>query len=159
MNKRKIPTRRNKRQITARQKQVMDFISDYLYEQGSTPTIKEIQHEIGVKFHTSVRSHLLALQRQGFIILHRTYPVRIELTGEWIVDGNMQSIPILGNVPAGTPFDAVENYCGQTSVDIGQYKTADLYALKVCGDSMKKAGIYDEDLVIVKRQNHCDSVI
>lgn len=142
------------RKPTETQEQILKFIVDHIEEDGSPPTIREISGHFGYSAPTSARTHLQALAKKGYIILHEGRARGIELVTEkvqklfWSISG----IPLVGRVAAGTPILAEENI-----EDVLQFKgffhqDEGLFALRVKGDSMIEAGIYENDLIIVRPQ-------
>src|SRR3989339_209973 len=143
--------------LTVRQKEILDFIIFNIKEQGFPPTIPEIQKQFSFKSPTAVNDHLNALNKKKYITRHPhksrgieilTYKNEIQSNGK-----NTSEIPIVGTVAAGTPILAEENIEGTISVDKFLIKQTDgAFALRVKGDSMVNAGIFNDDFVIVQQQ-------
>jgi len=136
--------------LTDRQRQVLDFISDSIRKRGYPPTLREIGSHFGIRSTNGVNDHLRALEKKGF--LHRedlkSRALRPIQTG-----GDFVEVPVLGRVAAGQPMLAVENYEDTVKVDrffIGQNR--EVFALRVKGDSMIEAGIFDGDFVFIRKQ-------
>ncbi len=140
-------------ELTERQGKILEFIGEYRGKNGYPPTLKEI----GLKFHISspngVRDHLRALERKGYIQRQVGRSRALEILRPVRISGNY---PIIGNVAAGTPIMAEENFDG--FLDLSQLFGDDskLFALKIRGESMIKAGIMDGDYVIIKSQERVD---
>ena len=136
--------------LTDRQRDVLGFISDSIRKRGYPPTLREIGSHFGIRSTNGVNDHLRALEKKGF--LHRddlkSRALRPLVTGEDFVE-----VPLLGKVAAGQPLLAVQNYEDTVKVDrffIGQNR--EVFALRVKGDSMIEAGIFDGDYVFVRKQ-------
>ncbi|MDP2604895.1 MAG: transcriptional repressor LexA [Deltaproteobacteria bacterium] len=142
--------------LTARQKEIYDFLLRSIREKGYAPSI----HEIGARFKIAstngVSDHLKALEKKGYIrrVGKRAIEV-LSALGEPILSA-VRDIPIVGRVPAGKPFLSEENSEGLLTIpsDMGSGK---LFALQVKGDSMIDAGIMDGDRVIVKQQGAAEN--
>jgi repressor LexA len=136
--------------LTDRQREVLDFISDSIRKRGYPPTLREIGSHFGIRSTNGVNDHLRALEKKGF--LHRedlkSRALRPVFTEDDFVD-----VPVLGKVAAGQPMLAVENYEDTVKIDrffIGNSR--EVFALRVKGDSMIEAGIFDGDFVFIRKQ-------
>jgi repressor LexA len=145
------------RELTARQRDVLNFIRDFTARHGVPPTVREI----GEKFRVTPRAafdHLRALERKG-MLQRRAAPGRTArgLTLTEAAGGRSQSasVPILGRIAAGQPLLAEENREGELPIAAGALpgRGEDLFALRVRGESMISAHICDGDLVLVRRQD------
>jgi repressor LexA len=144
------------RELTARQQEVLNFIRTFTGRHGVPPTVREI----GARFHVTPRAafdHLRALERKG-MLQRRAGPGRTAraLTLSEAAGGRtVQSVPILGRIAAGQPILAEENREGELPIAAGALPgpAADLFALRVRGESMINAHICDGDLVLVRRQD------
>jgi repressor LexA len=142
------------RELTSRQRDVLDFIRHFTARQGVPPTVREI----GEKFRVTPRAafdHLRALERKG-ALQRRQASGRTSraLTLADQAPGGYRRIPILGRIAAGLPIDAVENRDGEVPIAESAFRgnADDVFALRVRGDSMINAHICDGDLVLVRRQ-------
>ena len=135
--------------LTNRQKKILEFLKEYTKGHGYPPTVRDI----GAHFKflwAAARMHLKALEKKGFIKL---YPLRsrgIEIIGLTLEEG--LSIPIAGRIRAGKPITAVEDVEAHILIDKSLFKVDDAFSLKVKGDSMIEAGIFEGDYVIVRPQ-------
>jgi repressor LexA len=128
--------------LTARQQQVLEVIRQYVADTGYPPTRADIAHELGFKSANAAEEHLRALARKGAIEMIAGTSRGIRLT-------ESTGLPIIGRVAAGSPVLAtehIEDYCELAS---GFFSPGADYLLKVTGDSMKDAGIFDGDLLAV----------
>jgi len=139
--------------LTDRQRQILRFIIDQVRDTGFAPTVREIADHFGFRSPKAASDHLVALERKGYI---RRTPGRsraIELTDQVRID---RGVPIVGHIAAGTPVMAEENFQGV--LDLQElFGRDDVFALRVEGESMVDAGIYDGDYVIVRRQDTIQS--
>jgi repressor LexA len=137
--------------LTARQKEIYDFVLRTIREKGYAPSIPEIGRQFKIASTNGVSDHLKALEKKGYMrrIGKRAIEV-VSAVGKPVLIA-VRDIPMLGRVPAGKPFLSEENSEGLLTItnDMGSGK---LFALKVRGDSMIDAGILDGDRVIVKQQ-------
>ncbi|HEY5604217.1 MAG TPA: transcriptional repressor LexA [Gammaproteobacteria bacterium] len=135
-------------QLTERQKEILDFISETVAASGMPPTVAEIAAAMGVSSTNGIRGHLQALERKGAIELVPNASRGIRLLD---MPEEEQGLPIIGRVAAGSPILAqehIEDYC---RVDANTFKPSANYLLRVKGESMRDAGIYDGDLLAVHR--------
>ena len=140
--------------LTARQKQVYDFISDAILERGSAPTIREIGERFAIQSTNGVRSILTALIKKGYLRKTPNVSRGLELTSRR--RGTVRHLPLVGSVPAGMPLLAEENVEGSIAVDVSFAPSDDTFTLRVVGESMIGAGIADGDFVLVRRQQSAE---
>ncbi len=149
--------------LPERQRLILQVIEDAVREQGYPPTVREIGSAVGLCSPASVQSHLSALEAQGYIrragaskrrALEVTRPGKGGTGGR--ASRGLRPVPLVGRVAAGTPLLADENI--EESLDIPGFLGGgeSCFALRVTGTSMIKAGIFDGDLVVVKRQETAD---
>ena len=142
--------------LTARQKEIYDFLLRVIREKGYAPSIPEIGAKFKIASTNGVADHLKALQKKGYI--RRVGKRAIEMANAMgkAVLAATREVPVLGRVPAGKPFLSEENIEGLLTIpsDMGSGK---LYALRVKGDSMTGAGILDGDRLIVKQQGTAEN--
>jgi len=136
--------------LTDRQREVLDFISDSIKKRGYPPTLREIGCHFGIRSTNGVNDHLRALEKKGF--LHRE-DLKSRALRPLYTEDNFVEVPVLGKVAAGQPMLAVQNYEDTVKIDrffIGQNR--EVFALRVKGDSMIEAGIFDGDFVFIRKQ-------
>lgn len=136
------------RLLTARQREILDLIRQWLREEGVPPTIAEIGDALGLRSSNAVRGHLQALARKGLIELRPSLARGIRLLER---ETPADALPIIGKVAAGRPVLTeahIEKYC-RIGPELFQGK-AD-YLLRVRGDSMRDAGILEDDLLVIQR--------
>lgn len=137
--------------LTEKQEALLQFIEDYQLEHGGSPTLREMREHFGVSSDNSILKLLTALKEKGRIIKDDT-PRGIKLLASVKEKLSMPELklPLLGMVPAGGPVlseEYVEKWM-KVSDDI-VYKAKDSYLLRVKGDSMIDAGIFEEDVLVV----------
>jgi len=134
-------------ELTERQRQILRFIADYKAKHGSAPTLREIAQHLKI-YLRGVQYHLDRLERAGYLTRARNRSRAIELRQEQRV----ALTPLLGRVAAGKPVLSEEH--NETSYPLPREWTGngETFLLKVQGDSMRDAHIFDSDLVLVKVQ-------
>jgi len=136
------------KELTLRQKEVLDLIKDKILNFGFPPTRAEISEELGFKSHNAAESHLRALEKKGSIKIQAGSSRGIILSPEEDI-----GIPIIGLVAAGGPILAQENI--ERRIPVSQNllsQDVDFY-LRVKGDSMINAGIFEDDLIGVNKKS------
>ncbi|MFP4564475.1 MAG: transcriptional repressor LexA [Spirochaetia bacterium] len=146
------------KKLTDRQEQVLHFIAAFLGQHHYPPTIREIakNFEISVK---GAYDHVKALEKKEKIICNMNRSRAIEIVGQSDGRGEEEfvSIPVLGNVAAGTPLFAEENLDGTIKLPVTMLKSGPHFALRVKGDSMQDAGIMSGDIAVFRQQNIADN--
>ena len=147
------------KELTKRQRQILDYISDYICTEGYPPTIREIGEAMGIRSTNGVSDHLIALSEKGYIerdgLRSRTMrPCHLPKTPRGVME-----VKVLGQVTAGVPRLAVEDDEAETlCIDrdlVGNNR--DVFALRIDGDSMINDKICDGDLVFVQRRAHANA--
>lgn len=137
--------------LTKKQKRVFDFVNDYRAENGISPTIEELRKKLKLKAVSTVHEHINALKEKGYLSKNnnRARSITPQHTIKTIVE-----IPIVGRIAAGQPIEAIEDSQETISLSSNTIKNLkDLYALRVVGDSMIEDGIFDGDIVVIKKQS------
>lgn len=138
-----IQIRRTSIMLTKSQQKVYDYLRSRT-QCGLPPTVREICAATGLKSTSSVHAHLKTLEREGYISRDAGLNRAIHLAGEQ----NTIQVPIVGRVAAGQPILAVENVEGYVPFCPSHNREDEYFALNVRGESMKKAGILDGDIVV-----------
>lgn len=136
------------RELTPRQRQIMELIRSHIRNTGFPPTRAEIARELGFRSANAAEEHLRALARRGAIELQRGTSRGIRLL-EATQDEFL--LPVVGRVAAGNPILAEEHIEDRHRVDPGLFRPRAHYLLRVSGSSMQDAGILDGDLLAVHR--------
>jgi repressor LexA len=139
--------------LTKKQKEVLDFITEYVREHDYSPTQKEIQDHFGFKSLGSVQDYIKYLTNGGYLI-NDSHSVRGLMPS--VVQQNTEEIPLLGSIAAGIPIEAIEN-SDRISVPTHMLGKGQYYALKVKGESMIEDGILNGDIAIIKHQNQAEN--
>ncbi len=136
------------RQLTPRQRQILEMIQDFIAESGMPPTRAEIAAELGFRSANAAEEHLRALQKKGVIELVPGASRGIQLKDSL---REQLGLPLVGRVAAGSPILAEEHIETHYRLDPQLFNPKPHYLLRVYGMSMKNAGILDGDLVAVYR--------
>jgi len=142
--------------ITAKQQQILDYIKEEILKRGYPPAVREICEAVNLKSTSSVHSHLETLEKNGFIRRDPTKPRAIEIVDDSFqqVRTEMVSIPVVGQVAAGTPILAEQNITNYFPVPANLIPKGDAFILNVKGESMINAGIFSGDQIFV---HACDT--
>lgn len=145
--------------LTAKQQAILAFLRAETARRGFPPTIREIGARFGLRSTGSVRDHLRALERKGHIGRRRHLSRGIVLAAAPRPQRPTPrpAIPLLGDIAAGPPQLAIESALDSLPLDPALFGGGDLFALRVRGDSMRDAGIYEGDHVVVRRQATADN--
>lgn len=144
--------------LTEKQRQILEFIVERMAERGAPPTMREIADRFGFASPASVKGHLDALEKKGFIQRREWTARGIELVKERVekLFWEREGIPLVGRVAAGQPILAEENIEDVLKLE-GLFPTDQgLFALRVQGDSMIEAGILEGDVLVVRPQPTAD---
>ena len=131
---------------------VLDFINQYGEENGFPPTVRDICRELGIKSTATAYSYLNRLNDMG--LLNKAENKKCAVT---LKSGDTVKVPLIGTVTAGQPIFAVENFDGYYTLPSAEFGGDDLYMLRVQGDSMIEAGIFDGDKIVVRKQESADN--
>ena len=147
--------------LTTRQRQVLEFIDSEVRQRGYPPSVREIGEAVGLSSPSTVHAHLAALQDKGYLRRDPSKPRAIEVTlepstGADIDRRPVRHVPLLGDVAAGTGVLAVEQVEELMPVPEDLTGDGELFMLRVRGESMIDAGIYDGDFVVVRVQPSAD---
>jgi repressor LexA len=142
------------RGLTKRQQEIFDFVKRYAGEHGYPPTVRDIGRAIGLTSSSTVHAHLSNLEKLGVLRRDPTKPRAIEvLVGKAKATVGPSGLPVVGQVAAGQPVLAEENI--EEYVEVPSFAGGEEgeFVLRVKGDSMKDAGIFEGDHVIVRGQD------
>ena len=147
--------------LTKRQEEILTFIKKYSAEHGYPPAIRDICAGVGLSSPATVFVHVKNLENKGYLKTANNKFRTIELLvdNEYIEKNeDVVKVPLLGKITAGNPITAIEQ--PDEFFDLPQAlipKNGDCFVLHVSGTSMINKGIYDNDYVIVKRQNNANN--
>ena len=136
------------RQLTPRQREILELIQSFIDDFGMPPTRAEIARELGFKSANAAEEHLRALQKKGVLELVPGASRGIQLKDSL---REQLGLPLIGRVAAGSPILAEEHIETHYRMDPALFDPKPHYLLRVHGMSMKNAGILDGDLVAVHR--------
>ena len=131
----------------SKQLEILEYINEKIELDGRAPSIREIGAAVNLKSTSSVQYHLDNLVKKGLLSKKANQSRSISNNKKII---NFKSIPVIGEISAGTPLLAEENKIGEIPIVEEKYNK-DLFALKVNGDSMIEAGIHDGDIVVIDK--------
>lgn len=145
-----------KRELTDRQRQILDYIRAEIHRCGYPPSVREIGEAVGLSSSSTVHSHLAALEAKGLLRRDPSKPRALEVldyrdTERAIDYGQVRAVPLVGQVAAGTPILAAENIEATMTLP-AEMADEQTFILRVRGDSMIEAGIMDGDFVVVRQQ-------
>ncbi len=157
-----------KEKAQAREQKILAFMRDEVRRRGYAPTVREIGGALGIKSTSTVHKDIESLANQGFIRKDPAKPRALVLTEKGLGDDrskntagfanvspiyeNTVEVPIIGNIAAGTPILAEENI-EDTFQMPSRYVDGTTFMLKVRGESMIEAGIFDGDLILVEQKD------
>lgn len=140
--------------LTDRQRAILSYIKKEIKTKGYPPAVREIGGAVGLSSSSTVHSHLNQLENKGYIRRDPTKPRAIEIMdSQQLPSREMIEVPLVGRVTAGAPILAVENIEETFPLPLEFINTDDVFMLKIQGDSMINAGIFNGDMVVVRKQN------
>ncbi len=142
--------------ITAKQSEILEYIKSEILQKGYPPAVREICEAVHLKSTSSVHSHLETLEKNGYIRRDPTKPRAIEICDDsfQMVRTETVSLPVVGPVAAGIPILATENITHYFPVPADMVPRGEpSFVLKIKGDSMVNAGIFDGDQIFVQTCN------
>lgn len=144
--------------LTARQQSILAYIEATVDERGYPPSVREIGAAVGLTSPSTVHSHLATLQKHGFLRRDPTKPRAIEMrfdsaSGTTADKARVRHVPLIGDVAAGVGVIAQEHVEELLPLPAEFCGDGELFMLRVRGESMIDAGIFDGDYVVVRAQN------
>ena len=145
--------------ITAKQQEILEYIKETILKKGYPPAVREICEAVHLKSTSSVHSHLETLEENGYIRRDPTKPRTIEILDDCfnLTRREVVNVPLLGSIAAGQPLLAQENIESYFPIPAEILPNTDTFMLKVKGESMINAGIFDGDQIIVSRQSNAEN--
>ncbi|MFH1584416.1 MAG: transcriptional repressor LexA [Actinomycetota bacterium] len=148
--------------LTKRQKQILDFIEEFIIKKAYPPSVREICKAVGLSSPATVQSHLDKLKTKGYIKRDPLKPRTIEIMSpskkyEGILGKKFVSVPIVGKIAAGIPLLAEQNIDEYFPLPTNFISSKDNFILRVKGESMINAAIKPGDLLVTKRQNTAEN--
>ena len=142
--------------LTARQKQILDYIHNFFREKGYPPSVREICAATNLKSTATVHGYLVQLEKKGYIKRDPQKPTAIEIMNI-VATKDLVNVPLVGKVTAGEPILAQENIESIFPLPKDMLPDAEVFMLSVKGDSMINAGIFSGDYVLVKATNTAEN--
>ena len=147
--------------LSGKRQQILEFIGDCQRQRGYPPSVREIGQAVGLTSSATVHTHLRVLQDEGYLERDPTKPRAIKVNYEpsskvAIAPGPVRHVPLVGEVAAGTGVLAQENVEDVVALPERFVGTGSIFMLRVRGDSMIDAGIFDGDFVVVRQQPEAD---
>ncbi|NLJ89082.1 MAG: transcriptional repressor LexA [Epulopiscium sp.] len=145
--------------IGDKQLEILNYLKKEIKEKGYPPSVREICDAVDLKSTSTVHGHLNRLEKKGLIRRDPTKPRAIEILDDsfYGIRQELVNVPIIGNVTAGQPILAVENIEDYFPLPVDYVRNDTVYMLHVQGDSMIEAGIFDNDLVLVRKQSTAEN--
>jgi len=145
--------------LSSKQKEILEYMIASVKSKGYPPSVREICEATGLKSTSTVHGHLSRLEKKGYIKRDPSKPRAIEMLinmDDEVDDYGVReyaNVPIVGTITAGTPILAVENIESTFPIPVDYLNNDTVFMLKVRGESMIEAGIFDKDLILVRQQN------
>ncbi|HQD51015.1 MAG TPA: transcriptional repressor LexA [Defluviitaleaceae bacterium] len=145
--------------VGGKQLEILNYLKKEIKEKGYPPSVREICDAVDLKSTSTVHGHLNRLEQKGLIRRDPTKPRAIEILDEsfYPMRQELVNVPIIGKVTAGQPILAVENIEDYFPLPVDYVKNDTVYMLHVQGDSMIEAGIFDKDLILVRKQSTAEN--
>jgi repressor LexA len=146
-------------ELTTRQRNIMEYIIAEVQQKGYPPSVREIGEAVGLSSSSTVHAHLAKLEQLGYIRRDPTKPRAIEVLVGGMAENQIDyyqeliNIPVVGTVTAGVPILATQNIEEYFPLPRNFTKSEDIFMLRIKGDSMINAGIFDGDLVVVSKES------
>ena len=140
--------------ISDKQREILEYIKSEILNRGYPPAVRDICEAVHLKSTSSVHSHLETLEKNGYIRRDPTKPRAIEIIDDTfnLSRREVVNVPLLGRVAAGEPLLAVENVETYFPIPTEYMPNEESFMLKVKGESMINAGIFDGDHILVRSQ-------
>ena len=131
---------------------VLDFINEYSEDNGFPPTVRDMCRELGIKSTATAYDYINRLRDKGLLDKAEGKKRAVALKC-----GESVRVPLIGTVTAGQPSFATENFEGLYALPTAEFRGDNLFMLRVKGNSMIEAGIYNGDKVVVQKQETADN--
>lgn len=141
--------------ISDKQKEILEYIKSEILNRGYPPSVRDICEAVHLKSTSSVHSHLETLEKNGYIRRDPTKPRAIEIIDDTfnLSRREVVNVPLIGRVAAGEPLLAAENIETYFPIPAEYMPNDETFMLRVKGESMINAGIFDGDNILVQRQS------
>ncbi len=145
--------------LTPGQRRLFDYLKNIIERTGNAPSLRQAARELGIS-HAAVSQGLKLLEQKGVVKRQGRYSRTIHLltpTGETAAVQRWVEVPVVGRVTAGLPLYAQQEWEGSLVLDSALYRGQHLFALRVRGDSMKRAGILDGDMAVCTPRQYAEN--
>lgn len=148
-----------KTELNAKERRMYDYIDECLERDGYAPSVRDIQNALGIKSTSTVHSYLSKLEKMGFIHKEQGKSRTLRTRSDGVAEKSVIKVPVLGRVTAGMPVLAEESFEGYVDFPVSKssQKYNNYFALNVEGESMIEAGIFDGDIVIVRKTDYAEN--
>ena len=145
--------------ITDKQREILEYIKEMILKKGYPPAVREICEAVHLKSTSSVHSHLESLEKNGYIRRDPTKPRTIEILDDdfALTRRELVNVPVIGTVAAGVPILAEQNIEDYLPIPAEILPNKEVFMLKVKGNSLIEAGLYNGDKVIVAKQPNAEN--
>ena len=146
--------------LTIKQKKLLDYLKLYYQNKSLFPTFDEMRDNLNIKSKSGIYKLLSSLEQKGFIkrIPHKARALELKNTDNVFKSSENSDIPFLGRIAAGNPIEAVTGSFEQISVPNYLLSNSDEhFTLEVSGDSMIEDGIFDGDVVVIKKMQYAQT--
>lgn len=142
--------------ISNKQKEILEYLKSQIINKGYPPAVREICEAVKLKSTSSVHSHLETLEKNGYIRRDPSKPRAIEIIDDEfnLTRRELVNVPLVGTITAGQPILAVENIESYFPIPSEYMPNDETFMLRVKGDSMINAGIFNGDKILVQKQSH-----
>jgi repressor LexA len=142
--------------ISNKQKEILEYLKAQIINKGYPPAVREICEAVKLKSTSSVHSHLETLEKNGYIRRDPSKPRAIEIIDDEfnLTRRELVNVPVVGTITAGQPILAVENIDSYFPIPSEYMPNEETFMLRVKGNSMINAGIYNGDKILVQKQSH-----
>ncbi|MGB4658521.1 MAG: transcriptional repressor LexA [Mobilitalea sp.] len=142
--------------ISNKQKEILDYLKSQIINKGYPPAVREICEAVKLKSTSSVHSHLETLEKNGYIRRDPSKPRAIEIIDDEfnLTRRELVNVPVVGTITAGQQILAVENIDSYFPIPSDLMPNEETFMLKVKGNSMINAGIFNGDKILVQKQSH-----
>lgn len=144
--------------LTERQQDFFSYLKKALGRSGRVPSLRQAAADLGIS-HTAVAQLLAQLEKKGLVAREGRYSRTIRLTSPdaYRDAGQGRELPIIGQITAGLPMYAQQEWDGSVIVDGRLFRGENLFCLRISGDSMRNAGIFDKDLVVCEPRQYAEN--
>ena len=142
--------------LSSKQKRLFDYLKRRIQRDGSAPSLRQTAGDLGVS-HAAVAQGLRLLEEKGYLRRDGRYSRRVYLLNADREAAGLQrwrEVPVVGRITAGLPIYAQQEWDGSLVLDAAVFRGANLFALRVRGDSMRDAGILDGDLAVCEPRQY-----